>query len=222
MSSSIIADTAHPSVRPMTWRTRAAESHRQQQRPVPAAPDMTMVTELQARFAEYQQHAESRIGEAQRNGFKAGVEQGRIAAEAELHPLMQSTAAQLEEFRGMHESLFREAEQSLVDLAFAITRRILHRELTLDPAAVCGIVASALHTLKGHRVLRVRVHPRLETHVRAALAKAELLDEGVELTIDRTLGSTGLVFETERGDLDASVETQLDEIRRGLTDGLTS
>ena len=43
---------------------------------------------------------------------------------------------------------------------------------------------------------------------------------GLEIYPDPTLRAGDLVFETSLGQLDASVETQLQEIQRGLTDRL--
>jgi flagellar biosynthesis/type III secretory pathway protein FliH len=45
-------------------------------------------------------------------------------------------------------------------------------------------------------------------------------DRNIELVADETLGQGSLLFETEHGDLDASVDSQLEEIRRGLVDRL--
>jgi flagellar biosynthesis/type III secretory pathway protein FliH len=43
-----------------------------------------------------------------------------------------------------------------------------------------------------------------------------------ELVADPALPPGGLVFETSRGDLEASIDNQLREIERGLTDRLQS
>jgi flagellar assembly protein FliH len=42
----------------------------------------------------------------------------------------------------------------------------------------------------------------------------------VEVVPDAAREPGALIFETERGNLDASVETQLEQIERGLTDRL--
>ena len=127
-------------------------------------------------------------------------------------------AEQVAAFAKARSALLAAAEESLATLSLAVARRVLHRELTTDPAAIEGIVAAALRTLRGHHVLRVRVHPRLEPYVRSSIGRDDLLGDSVEILADRTLANDGLLFETERGNLDASIETQLDEIRRGLTD----
>jgi flagellar assembly protein FliH len=113
----------------------------------------------------------------------------------------------------------REAEGDLLKLAVAIARRILHRELAVDPDAVSGLIAVALEKLRSQEIHRVRVHPGLEAPVRRAL---ETLSAGRSVVVlaDPGRQAGDIVFETERGRLDASVETQLDEIGRGLADRL--
>jgi flagellar assembly protein FliH len=43
----------------------------------------------------------------------------------------------------------------------------------------------------------------------------------LEIASDGSLTPGSAIFETSRGDLDASIETQLSEIDRGLTDALS-
>ena len=45
-------------------------------------------------------------------------------------------------------------------LALAIARRILHRELTVAPEALLGLVKAALEKIGGREIHRVRVSPR--------------------------------------------------------------
>jgi flagellar assembly protein FliH len=96
---------------------------------------------------------------------------------------------------------------------------VLHRELTVDRDALTGIVASAMRRLRAQEVIRVRVHPRLEQQLRRALEAAEVAD--IDLLADPKVGASGLVFETNRGNLEMSVDGQLEEIARGLSDVLT-
>jgi flagellar assembly protein FliH len=120
---------------------------------------------------------------------------------------------------GRSSSLATAAE--LIRLAVAIARRVVRRELTLDPDAIAGLVKAALEQLAVHEVIRVRVHPEHEADVRTCLAGAGRAGD-VEVTGDAALERGSAVFETVRGSLDASAETQLAEIERGLTDRLRS
>ena len=125
------------------------------------------------------------------------------------------------ELCGLRARLRKEAETDLVRLALAIARRILRRELAVDPDALHGLVLGALEKLQGQEICRVRVHPSHAGMVSgclrqmAAVAPVEVLPDA-----SRELGT--VIFETERGNLDASVETQLREIERGLSDRLAT
>ena len=49
-------------------------------------------------------------------------------------------------------------------LAVAIARRVVRRELTIDPQAITGLVKAALEQLSAGERIRVRVHPEARSH----------------------------------------------------------
>jgi flagellar assembly protein FliH len=110
-----------------------------------------------------------------------------------------------------------EAEEDLVKLAIAIARRVLHRELATDPDAILGLVKAAAAKLNARDVRRLRLSPNYYAVVAAHRAALEL-SPGLHVESDESLGSDSIIFETVRGELDATVGTQLAEIERGLTD----
>lgn len=214
MWSRIIAADDSPPVRPVSWRRLM-----QQDEPGVPEPD-PVITELQDKLAQTEKFLELRSADSWQAGYQAGVAEARKETDRALRPLLDNMASQLGEFGRARTELLTQAEESLTDLAFAVARRVLHRELTLDPGAVSGIVDSALRKLRTHHILKIRVHPRLEAAVRTVAEREEILSGATELCTDRTLETDSLIFETDRGNLDASIDTQLDEIRRGLTDGM--
>ena len=111
------------------------------------------------------------------------------------------------------------AEADLLKLAIAIARRVLHRELTLDPESIEGLIRVALEKLESRELCRVRVHPDQEPAIRT-LAGAFLSSQQVELIPDPSLQCGDVLFETAHGTLDASIEAQLQEIERGFADRL--
>jgi flagellar assembly protein FliH len=94
---------------------------------------------------------------------------------------------------------------------------VLRRELTVDPASVEGLVGAALERLQSQEGCRIRIHP---DHVPALQASIERLGMSakVEVIADPAQELGAAVFEMQRGNLDASVDTQLREIERGLVD----
>ena len=113
----------------------------------------------------------------------------------------------------------RKPNRDIVSLTVAIARRVLRRELSVDPEAIHGVVKAALEKVQRKEICVVRTHPEHVPGVRMYFEKAGL-SAGVEIVADASLQPGGLVVETKRGNLDASVETQLKEIERGFTDRL--
>ena len=114
-----------------------------------------------------------------------------------------------------------EVEEDAVNLALAIARKVLNRELNSDPEALVGLARVALGKLNLRELQRVRVHPGDAPAIEKMLASASG-PRRVEVIADNTLERGGAIFESDRGMLDASVTTQLGEIERGLTDILGS
>jgi flagellar assembly protein FliH len=162
---------------------------------------------------------ENRIREARAAGVKEGEAAGKAKAAAEMQPVMERLARSIEEIAKFRPRLRREAEQDLIRLSLAIARRIIRRELAIDPEALHGLILGALEKLQGQEICRVRVHP---SHAAAVTACLKQIASGspVEVIPDASREVGTVIFETDRGNLDASVESQLREIERGLGDRL--
>lgn len=163
--------------------------------------------------------AEARLEAAVKQAYERGYADGQAAAQTAVEPLLARLAQSLEQLATMGHRLRRQAEADLVHLALAIARRVLRRELNADPEAVAGIVRAALDRLQGQELQRVRVHPALEEALRRALRQAGA-PASLTVVADRSCQPGDVILETAHGDLDASVETQLQEIERGLADRL--
>jgi flagellar assembly protein FliH len=119
----------------------------------------------------------------------------------------------------MRAETIRRAEGDTVRLAIEIARRVLHRELSIDGSALEALIKAALEKLQSQEAYRVRVHPDQEKVVRACLDRTGR-GQAIAVVGDPMQPQGGAVFEISRGSLDASVETQLAEIERGLIDQL--
>jgi flagellar assembly protein FliH len=164
---------------------------------------------------------ENRIREAHAAGVKEGEAAGKAKAATEMQPVMERLARSIDEIAKFRPRLRREAEQDLIRLAMAIARRIVRRELAIDPEALHGLILGALEKLQGQEICRVRVHPSHSAAVTACL-KQIASAAPVEVIPDASREVGTVIFETDRGNLDASVESQLREIERGLGDRLRS
>ena len=144
---------------------------------------------------------------------------GRQRASAEIQPVIDRMARSIEEIGGLRARLRAEAEADLVQLSLAIARRVLRRELAIDPEALHGLILGALEKLRGQEISRVRVHPAHVSLLTESLRQNSAAAK-VEVVADPSRAVGTVIFETQRGNLDASVDSQLQEIERGLADRL--
>jgi flagellar assembly protein FliH len=172
-----------------------------------------------AQIAQMKQQCEQRVAEARAAALREGEASGRSRATGDLQPVLERVAHSIEEIAQLRPRLRREAEADMIRLSLAIAHRILRRELSVDPGAMHGLVLGALEKLQTQEIHRVRVHPSHAAAVDACLRQAAP-GAKVEVIGDPTRQPGALVFETTRGDLDASVDCQLKEIERGLADRL--
>jgi len=207
-------------IEPMVWRTSAnartpAVRPHQSKLPQDSGAGHPETAALHNRLLEAEHTAQRAIEAARRQAFGEGEAQGRAQAHRELEPVLAKLARSLEDVANLRPRLREEAESDVVQLSLAIARRILHRELSLEPEAIQALVQVALDRLAKQEIYRVHIHPAQEQAVRAALA---VHHSAVQVAVDPRLEVGALMFETNRGKMDASVAAQFEEIERGLTD----
>jgi flagellar assembly protein FliH len=171
------------------------------------------------RLAQLQQQYEQRAREAHAAGVREGETAGRAQGAAEVQPVIDRLTRTIEEIGGLRARLRAEAEADLIKLSLAIARRVLRRELSIDPEALHGLVLGALEKLAGQEITRVRVHPSHAALVTSRL-RQNSASANVEVIADSSRVLGAVIIETPRGNLDASIESQLQEIERGLADRL--
>ncbi len=166
-----------------------------------------------------EREAARKLDQARREAYAEGLAAGRQQAEEQFRPAAQGLADTLATLARLRENIREETIQDLVRLAVSIAARVIHREVAVDPDALAGLIQAAFSKLQSREISRVRMHPTLEGLVRKLLEQAGA-PKNLVLTADPNLKPAEVFFETSQGVLDASVETQLREIERGLIDKL--
>jgi flagellar assembly protein FliH len=212
-SSRILRDKEQ-AVTPIQWRA-ATSAPLPKMAPAGIAEVRPPVSGVQRGPAEYDQMER----EAYQRGFSEGKTVGREQAGAELQPVLDQLGRSLATLSGLRSRIRTEGEGDLLKLAISIARRVLHRELTLDPESIEGLIRVALEKLQSRELSRVRVHPYQHQAIRNALERFSN-SQKVEVIADPSMQCGDVIFETTHGNLDASIESQLKEIERGFADRL--
>ena len=159
-----------------------------------------------------------RLEQARREGFATGIADANHEAEQQLLPAITKVAAAIAELARSRSTLREHATDDVVQLAIGMASHVVHREISVDPDVLKGLLKAAFSKLQAREAARASVHPQLEPLVRRCLN-----DKGgsgsLILSPDHSLKPGELVFEFEQ-QLDASVEADLSEIANGLSDQL--
>ena len=215
MLSRVLTETEHEFA-PAAWLSQGPGGA------VPAARPHRLESAAEARKARSEEIGaaiEQRVRQAYESGVREGEAAARQSAESQVREVVEKLAAAVVEVAAARGDSIRRAEADMVRLSIEIARHILHREISLDPSALQALIGAALEKLRSQEVYRLRVHPDQEQPARACLRQIGR-DPAIEVVSDSSQPRGGIVFEINRGSLDASVDTQLREIERGLADRL--
>lgn len=154
--------------------------------------------------------------EAYENGFAQGEKDGLELGQKKFETLLDSFRQILEEMSRLHRDLYREHEREIVQIIFSISRKILHHHLPLPEAVIQETLRTAFRYVMDPRKIVVHLNPRDHQYLRShpdvpPWAKAEGTD-GTKIVPDPSITRGGCFLETSFGDIDATLESQLDQI----------
>ena len=155
-----------------------------------------------------------RIEQARADGLKEGGKQ----AEAALAKVSEALAQALLATGSLRSRLLHESEEDLLKLAVLIARSVMLRELSLDPGILAGMVQGAVALASDGGEVLVRLNPDDYALIAARPEFSAVSGERRRVTLkgDPAVPGAGCLVETVRGNIDAGLEAQLDEIYRRL------
>lgn len=183
----------------------------------PPPPPVTTVTEEAAAFDAAEHNA--RLAALERDAFVKGYEQGERAGneaaaqrgEAILRRLTQT----IEELTTLRAQMIHQTERQMVQLALAVARRVVHREVSLDQDLLVAMARVALDRLGESAQVTIRLNPE-EYAATGAARVAQLTAANVTVLPDARVQRGGCRVESNLGALDAGVDAQLQEIAHAL------
>jgi flagellar assembly protein FliH len=162
--------------------------------------------------------------------FKAGFDEGRRQTEKHLRGELERKLAETQTH--LHEVLSRlqpelerfrsSAEKQVVKLALAIAERIVKREVATDNELVVRQIGEAVKRIVGIERMKIRVNPKDEALVReyrtSILASTDAVRE-LAIEADETIARGGCIIESDSGNVDALLVTQIERIEVALLGG---
>jgi hypothetical protein len=166
-------------------------------------------TEMDAAFSD----------RAPRNHVSSGGGQDPLETTAAMDRVWErfnQAAVDLEKER---KALYAQAEKEIVQLALAISKKIMDREASVHPEIILGVVRKALQKSKETKPIRIRIHPLdLEMLQKAEQNTACLKTDfgGIKFITDELLVRGDCLIETPKESVDAGIRGQLAFIEKAF------
>jgi flagellar assembly protein FliH len=162
--------------------------------------------------------------EGREEGLESGREEGREAgektADARVEELSRRYADSVAEFAAYKDTMRAQVEEEVVHLALTVAKKIVHREIQIDPTIIHTLVRVALERVSGKSAVTVRLsRPDYEYMINAHGDMSRAEGREVEFESDNTLEQGDCVIQTEAGDIDARIEEEFNEVESAFFEG---
>jgi flagellar assembly protein FliH len=153
--------------------------------------------------------------DAEEKGRMAGHEAGFAEGKDEVARLVERTQTVLERAQDKRAEILAETEQQVIDLVLLISRKVIKVISDNQRSVVISNVVQALRKVKDRGNITVKVNLmdlKLTTeHTKDFISKVEGV-KSLQIIEDSTVDPGGCVIETDYGEIDARISSQLSEL----------
>jgi flagellar assembly protein FliH len=116
----------------------------------------------------------------------------------------------------MRQQIIEKNQDQIIEILFLIAKKVIHREIQDSPEIILDIVKSACQHLTETDEIRLRLHPSDFEYIRdiERLLSTHLNgNRDIHFIEDTTLDRGSIVIETEFGEIDASIRSQIEHMK---------
>jgi flagellar assembly protein FliH len=160
--------------------------------------------------------------EAYTRGLAEGVKKGQEQSKKKYGDMIAAVNALTRELGALKRKIFAEAEEQVLDLAFAMAAKVIHQEVATNQDVIIGVLQEAVKNIVERDGLKIRLNPQDYRYI--VEMKPDFLPrlvgvKNVSLEEDASVSRGGTVIETAHGEIDARLDRQLTEIRSAMRHG---
>lgn len=174
------------------------------------------IKEIKNEKENWEQEKQLLIKQGYQEGYELGIVEGRLAGEKQYDSLIdQINELEKNAIKDYHTRL-EQSDHVIVDLSIKTAEKITKEEIATDPKLILNIVTAAIADIKDQSQISIYVHP--DHYDLLMKQKVELIntldgDTKLSIFINQKMAKYECVIEHPFGQIDASVDTQLEQIR---------
>ena len=150
------------------------------------------------------------------SAFEEGYRKGLEQAQADINDFKNKVTT----FMNAPKEVFEYIAPDLLEMSVNIARKIIKTEVTSEPQVLMNTIIDVLKTIsKSEAKVNIRVKPQAVPFIKDSLPNITYeygIDAKINVIADPSVDDGGCVFQTNNGIVDASVDTQLEIIKKAL------
>ena len=154
-----------------------------------------------------------------KSAFDEGYRLGLAKAETDINKFRE----ELVKYMGAKQEVFEYIAPDLLEISVDIAKKIVKKELESDPQLIINTIIDVLKNIsKSESKITLRANPKSVQFIKDTLPNItyELgIEAKINVTADPSIEEGGCVFQTNNGIVDASIDTQIEIIKKALETG---
>ncbi|MEC5422694.1 flagellar assembly protein FliH [Virgibacillus sp. C22-A2] len=175
--------------------------------------------EIEAAKENWKTEKQNYIKEAEHIGYEAGYKNGKEESLEKYRHLLDKADSITKSALSDYHTTIDKNEETIIELAIHTAEKIMNQKIAEDPDAFLSIVKTAIGELKDQSVITIYLHP---VNYQFVLQQKEELNQILEneaklsIQVNEEVAENGCLIQHPFGQLDASIDTQLQQIRDAL------
>ena len=162
----------------------------------------------------------SRAQEESENIKKSAFEEGYNLGLAKAETDINKFKSEFVKFMNAKQEVFEYIAPDILEISVDIAKKIIKKEMETDPQVIINTIIDVLKSVsKSEPKVTIRVNPKSVDFVKDILPNITY-EYGIETKInvnsDPSIEDGGCIFQTNNGIVDASIDTQLEIIKKAL------
>lgn len=164
----------------------------------------------------------SHIEQIKKLSYQRGFNEGKKQAESGICVVVEIFKQVAEKLELEKQSFLERSERQLIEMAVAIAKRIIRKEVSVDPEIVRKVAHEALQKVVDSPFSKIvmRVNPRdweSIMQINSSFLPPEVSKGKIRIEKDDRIQPGGCIVETDRQLVNASIEHQIQQIWKALT-----
>lgn len=166
----------------------------------------------------------SRAHEESENIKKSAFEEGYRLGLEKSNSDIENFKNELTKFMSARKEVFEYIAPDILEISVNIAKTIIKKEIESDPQVLINTIVDVLKSIsKNESKITIRVRPQSVQIIKDIIPNITYeygIESKINIIADPSIDDGGCVFQTNNGIVDASIDTQLEIIKKALIEGL--